>query len=244
MFGFYTPILVLQGICVIHAYRNNAEQRWYWLILLLPLLGSILYLVHHFGNRSSLETITEGVKGVVNSSHRIEQLEKEVKHADSVTNKLNLADEYVSVGRTEQAIALYEQCATGFMEDDPALRMKLLHAYFLKGDYLTVIRYGDMLRTEKSFKDAEERVALAWAYYHTGDQSTANAIFESMDRPFTNYTHRLEYCKFLNKSNQPEALRSRLAVILDEFETMKGQERRTYRPLLGEFQLLKNALAA
>ncbi len=243
MFGFYAPILVLHAVCLYHAYRNNAEQRWYWLILFLPLIGCILYIVHQFGNRN-LEAIADGVGGVVNSSHRIQQLEKEVNHADSVTNKMNLADAYLAAGRTDQAILLYEQCAEGFMHDDPELRMKLLNAYFLKGDYSTAIRFGEMLENEKSFKNAEEKAALAWSYYHSGDEARAETIFESLDRPFTNYQHRLEYCRFLKKSNKKETLISRLTEILHEFEGMKGQERSNFNALLGEFRLLKNGLTA
>lgn len=242
MFGFYAPLLVLHLICIYHAYRNNAEQRWYWLILFLPLIGCILYIVHQFGNRN-LETIPDGVAGVVTSNQRIQQLEKEVNHADSVTNKMNLADAYLAAGRTEQAILLYEQCAAGFMHDDPELRMKLLNAYFLKGDYATAIRYGELLENEKLFKNAEEKSALAWSYYHTGDSSTAKTIFESLDRPFTNYPHRLEYCRFLKTSNQKETLVSRLTEIFKEFESMKGQERSNFHALLNQFRHLQSGLS-
>lgn len=244
MFGFIAPILVLEALCIYHAYRNNAEQRWFWLILLLPLIGSILYIVQFLSNRSNLEVVADGVGGSVNVDVNIRQLEEQVNHADSVTNRMNLADAYLNAGKTDKAIDLYEQCARGFMEDDPALRMKLLNAYYRKGDYSTAIRYGELLRDEKSFRNAEERLALAWSYYHSGDRSTANAIFESMDQPFTNYQHRLEYCRFLKKSNQRETLAKRLTEILSEFDSMKGQERSNYRPLLSEFQLLRNTLAA
>ena len=98
MYGLYTPIFLLQMFCVYHAYRNNAEQRWYWLILLFPLIGCIVYLVHTFNNRDTISAITENVKGVVISNYRIDQLEKALRFSDNVTNKVNLADAYAELG--------------------------------------------------------------------------------------------------------------------------------------------------
>src|SRR5688572_14086726 len=115
MYGFYTPIILLQAFCVYHAYRNNVEQRWYWFIILFPLFGCVFYLVHHFNSRDNIQKIGEVVKGVVNSNYRVEQLEKAYEFNDSYTNRINLADEYLNVGRTEEAVALYRQSLAGFM---------------------------------------------------------------------------------------------------------------------------------
>ena len=62
MLGLFTPILLLQAFCVYHAYRNNVEQRWYWLILFLPLFGCIIYLVQNFNSASTIKSLEENVK--------------------------------------------------------------------------------------------------------------------------------------------------------------------------------------
>src|SRR5688572_17709867 len=104
MLGFYTPLLFLQGFCLYHAYKNNVEQRWYYLIAFIPLVGCVIYLYHHFYSRRGIENIGQTVKLAVNSNYRIEQLEKTLRFADNVTNRINLADAYVQIGRFEDAI--------------------------------------------------------------------------------------------------------------------------------------------
>src|SRR5687768_13725127 len=106
MYGFYAPIFLLQAFCVYHAYRNNAEQRWYWLIVFFPLIGCIVYLLHIFNNRDTIDSITENVKGAVIKNYRIDQLEKAYRFSDNIKNKVNLADAYAENGRYKEAIEL------------------------------------------------------------------------------------------------------------------------------------------
>ncbi len=80
MYGFFFPIIImLQVVCLLHAYRNGSDQKWYWLILFYPIIGSIIYLYEHFYSRKNMADLSEGVKGVINSNYEIQKLEKEVK---------------------------------------------------------------------------------------------------------------------------------------------------------------------
>jgi len=234
MYGFYTPVILFQAFCLYHAYRNNAEQRWYWFILLFPGIGSAFYLFHHFYNRNGITTLTESIKGTVNSNYRITQLEKALRFSDNIRNRTNLADAYVDFGRYEDAIVLYKESLTGFMADDPGLRMKLLRAYFLNQDYTQAIALGSELEREKSFRNAEPRLAYAWALHYNGKTESAEQIFIDMDKPFTNYRHRLEYSKFLLHNGRQEDLRTKLTDLLEEFDHIRGPERKLYRDIISE----------
>jgi len=241
MFGLYTPVLALQAFCLFHAYRNNSDQRWYWLIIFLPVIGCALYLYHHFYSRNNIQNITEGVKGIVNTNYRLEQLEKAYKFSNNLTNRVNLADAYVVYGRYAEAIDLYKECLVGFMTEDPVLRMKLMSAYFYSGDYETAIACGRELESEKTFRDAEEHIGYAWALHHTGRTDEARSRFEFMDRSFTNYKHRIEYCKFLQQTNRLEDLKTKLAELSEEVEHMKGPERRLRRDVIRDIKALYSA---
>jgi hypothetical protein len=61
-------------------------------------------MYHNFYNRNNINTIAEGVKEVVNSNYKIEQLEKALQFSDNITNKTNLADAYVGNNRYTDAI--------------------------------------------------------------------------------------------------------------------------------------------
>lgn len=240
MFGYYTPLLLLQAICLYHAYKSRVEQRWYWLILFIPVVGCLIYLYDAFYTRNTVHTITQGVKQVINSNYKIEQLEQAVRFAGNVTNKTNLANAYAGNGRYDEAIALYKECLQGFMAGDPNLRMKLLQANFLKKDYEATIAYGNELESqqEKNFKNAEARVGYAWALHYVGQSDAAEAVFRNMDNAYTNYWHRMEYCKFLKETNKTDELTAKLESLIEEFNHIKGPERKLYRGIIGEAKAL------
>jgi hypothetical protein len=239
MYGLYTPILLLQAFCVYHAYKNNVEQRWYWFILIFPLFGCIFYFIHHFNNRSNIQNLGEVVKGVVNSNYKIEQLEKAYAFSDSLTNRVNLADEYLSVGRTQEAVDLYRECLTGFMADDAALRMKLLNALFLNANYHDAVNIGGLLAKEHSFKKSFSRIAYAWSLHRSGRTDSAEQVFQDMDKTNTNYEHRVEYCKFLKDVGRTDDLKAKATELLQEFEFMRGPERKLHLETLDELRELR-----
>ena len=229
MLRFYTPILIIQAFTLYLAYRNNAEQRWYWFIIFFPGLGSLLYLFDQYYNRRNLSSLTETVKEVVNSNYKTEQLEKALRFSDNTKNKLNLADAYLEIGRYSDAINLYQSTLTGFMEDDPAVRMKLLHAQFLAKSYDQAILIGEKLESEKTFKNAESRLSYAWALHYGGKSDLAQKVFEDMNKPFTNFKHRVEYGAFLSETSKKEEAKSVLETLLEEFEHMRGPEQKLHR---------------
>lgn len=242
--GFYTPVLVLQGFCLYHAYQRNSEQRWYWLIIFFPAVGCAIYLYHNFYNRRNIQSIAESVKTVTNSNYRLEQLEKAVRFNNSLANKTMLADAYLHLGRPKEAINLYIDCLQGFMADDPILRMKLLQAYYLDGNHDAVADMGSRLVNEKTFRDTEEGIAYAWSLHHLGRTDEAQAQFEIMDRTFTNYRQRLEYCKFLRLTNQHEALNQKLVELLEEIAHMTSTERRIKRDVIREIKEMNATVSA
>lgn len=226
MIGYYTPVLILQAFCLYHAYRNNSMQSWFWLILFLPGIGCAIYLYHHFYNRSNIETLAEGVKNVVNTNYRLEQLERAHRLSDNITTKSNLAAAYATYGRFDDAITLYKECLTGFMSDDPQLQMRLLQTYFLKKDYEATVSLGQRLEDEKEFRKSEERVSFAWALYYVGNIPDAEKEFQDMDKSSANHWKRMEYAKFLILTGKQDIARDKLTTLLQEFDLMRGGERK------------------
>lgn len=244
MYGIYTPVVLLHAYCIYHAYRNNAQRRWYWLIILFPLIGCIIYLIHAINHKARLDMIMdENIREAILANSRLEELEKAVEINDSVTNKVNLADEYVESGRYKDAISLYTSCLAGFMADDPGIRMKLLYTQFMDDNYAETVKLGDGLDGERIFRDSEERIAYAWASYHEGDVQKAERVFRDMDRSYTNYLHRLEYSKFLANTDRPEPARQKLMELLEEFDQMQETERRHNRPIHRDAKELYETLA-
>ena len=233
-YEYYSLIFILQAFCAYHAYKNNAEQRWYWLIFFIPVVGCALYLYHNFYSRPNVQSITRGIQQVVNSNYKVEQLERALKFVDNYANKVNLADAYVEVGRYSEAIALYQDCLKSFMTDDADLQMKLLTACFHNRDFNAALELGKSLDKEKSFKNSESRVYYAWSLYHSGNAPAAEDVFKDLNRSFTNFKQRLQYCRYLKEVKKFDELTDLVKEMLDEFEHVKGPERKLHRPVINE----------
>ncbi len=244
MYGFYTPLILLHAYCIYHAYRNNATPRWYWLILLLPVIGCVMYLIHILMGRSAISIPGETSVEAAVSNYHIGQLENAVEFNDSISNKEALADAYVDAGRYTDAIPLYQSCLQGFMADDPPISMKLLYAYFMIDNYQEAIKLGDVLEGSRVFRNSDERLAYAWALYYEKDIERSHVVFADMDRAFTNYLQRFEYCKFLLETGKPDAAKEKLSELLQEFEQMKDTERRQKRSIQRDIKTLHETLVS
>ena len=77
--------------------------------------------------------------------------------------------------------------------------MKLIHAYFMKKDYVAILPLAKELEKEKEFHNSEERSDYAWALHRSGNTSEAREVFDLLDKPYTNYNQRLEFCRYLNE---------------------------------------------
>lgn len=245
MFRFYTPIILLQAFCLYHAYSKKEEQRWFWIILMLPVIGSLIYLYHTFYNRRDIENLAEEVKGSFVNNYKIDKLEKALVFSNSVTNKIKLADEHLIHGNYERAEYLYESCLNGIYKDDSNLLMNLVKVNYLKKDFDKVIDYGSRITDKTIFNKSEEKVALAWSFHEKGKEVEALQIFEEMDTRFSNYNQRLEFAKYLDKIESSELAIEKIETLLGEIDAMDNYEkklmRKTYRIIKNyHAQLLKS----
>ncbi|MDH5381031.1 MAG: hypothetical protein OEW75_09265 [Cyclobacteriaceae bacterium] len=228
MFPF---LMIIQALCLYHAYSKNVEQKWYWLIIFLPFLGSVFYLYHHFYSRQSLTKVSEGIKEVVNTNYKTEKLEQTVKFSATIQNKTNLADKYIEIGRYHEAIDLYESCLDGFNKNDSATMIKLVKSNYLIEDYGRAIYYGDLVKSNKDFLKSEIKICYALSLFKTNQSDLAEKIFEEMDSQFSNYPQRMEYAKFLHKTGKKSEALSKLEELREEYDHMEPYEKRLNKGL-------------
>jgi len=243
MFRFYTPILILQVFTIYQAYRNNADQKWFYLIIFLPFIGSALYLYDTFYNTRNIDNLSEGVKTILQDNYKIEKLKKQLASSDTMTNRLALADEYRTSGKYEKAIEYYEACLTGNYTAAPDILRKLIDCTYQFSDYRAVVTYGNKIKDDKIFRKSEERAYYAWALYETGDTEGAEREFDSMDAYFSNYRQRLEYAKFLKTIGKESKSVDLVDELLREIDSMDKYEKRLKKNITREIFAFRKGLA-
>jgi len=231
MIRFYSPILLLQMFCLYTAYQRKEEQKWFWIIAVLPFIGSLFYLHHVYYSRENIENITEGVKESFIENYKIDKIEKNLNFSDTVANKIKLGDEYFQKKDYHKSRLLFESCLQGSYENDPSLLTRLLNISYQERNYSDVIKYGDQIKNEKTFNTSEGKVALAWSYFNLGKFEEAKKTFEEMDIRFSNYPQRLQFAKFLNDQGQSDLALQKLGKLIAEIDSMDSFEKKSKRKI-------------
>ena len=241
LYKFYPLILIAQAFCIYHAYKNGTDQKWYWIIVFLPVIGSVIYLYDHFYNRENISQISEGVKEAVNSNYKVEKLKRQVNFTDSVENKMNLADTYMEQDDYEGALELYESCLEGFNRNNHNLHQRLIQCYFFLGKFEKAIIFGNKIENVREFQKSEAKIAYAWSYYETGNYENAARLFESMNTRYSNYPHRMEYSKFLKLTGKSELGLDILDDLDREYDQMNSAERKHIRGINRQIDQLRKS---
>ena len=226
MMRFYTPVLILQLFCLYHAYRSRTHFSWYLLILFLPLAGSLIYCYYHFVRHIDGEEVTEQVKGVFINDYHINKLEKELEFSDTLSNRLNLVDEYLKKGHYEAALKHYRDSLQGMNKDDVHTQTKMIKAYFLSKKYDEAIFLGNKLLSNQAFRKSPHRICYAWSLYHMNLIDKASEQFKEMDTSFSNHEQRLEHIKFLDQIGKIDSAKQKAVELKDEISQMSKTERR------------------
>ena len=226
---YYPLIIALQAFCVFHAYKNNSEQKWYWLIIFFPLLGCGIYLYHHFYSRENVKIVSEGLKGSVNKNYQIEKLENKVNFSDSVLNKTMLADKYLETNEYEKAIELYDSCLKGFDKGNVDTIQKIIHCYFSTKNYEKAVFWGEKIKNNREFHTSVGHVSYAWSLFHLNETEKAEDNFKLMDASYSNFSQRIEYSKFLYQINKQKEARDMLEEVSEEFDQLDSYSKKHYK---------------
>jgi len=166
MFAFYAPIFLVQMYCLYHTYTSNTDRKWFWIIIFFPIIGILIYLYDTFFNRNNIDNISEGVKNAFISNYKIDKLEKQLKYSDTVSNRIELADEHFQTENYDRSLTLYKFCLNGVHKEDSKLLSRILNIFYLQKDYQFAIDYREQIVDGNLFNNSKEKIALAWSYYH------------------------------------------------------------------------------
>jgi hypothetical protein len=233
MFFFSTPFyvftVILQAICVIHCVRRGNTNNWIWLIIFLPLIGSLVYIFTEIINRRDIQRVQSGVGSVFNPSGTIRKLENNLKFSDTFANRVALADAYLSAGQHIKAIDLYESSLYGNFEENEYVLNRLIHANYLEHRYAAIIPVAKKIHSLPQFPGSRSHIMYATALGYTGQAELAEKEFRSLKTRFSNYEARYQYGLFLERNNRLPEAKNLFNEMLEESSHLSSKERRFNR---------------
>jgi hypothetical protein len=221
---YYIPV-ALQAICVIHCLRRG-NNRWIWIIVFLPVVGSLIYIFSEMITRREIDNVTSGVGSVFNPGGSIRKLEEQLRFTDTFHNRVALADAYLAAGQTNEAIALYEQSLTGVFTGNEQVMKQLIVAYANVGRHADIIPLARKIYSSPQFAKSRVHILYALALEQTGKSDQAEKEFQIMNGRFAYFEARYQYALFLLRAGRNEEAKQVLDNMVNEGGHLSSRERR------------------
>lgn len=232
--GFGGLVTLLAIGLAIHAYRTGRMSPWLWILIFVPGLGSLLYIILELGPElaggATARRVKRDLVATVDPGRDYRALLREVEIAPTVHNRLKLADECLRLGRTEEAAALYEHCATGLHAVDPDVLGGLARSRFATGDAEGAAAALDVLRRENpGWRPAEVALLSARVLEARGQTAEALAALRALAATYPGEEARWRYADLLARSGAADEARAEFREIVRRVD-LQG---RAYRKAQG-----------
>jgi hypothetical protein len=232
--NYYYIILGLQAICAIHCIRKGTQNKWIWLIVFLPLVGSIAYIFTEIFTRREMEQVQSGAGAIFNPSGKIKKLQDNLRFRDTFDNRIALADAYLAAGQFDSAIELYEKSLVGAFSEHGHCSMQLIIAYFEKKRYDDLITIAKKIYRLPQFTRSRPHMLYAIALGYTSQNEEAEKEFSFMKGKFSNYECRYYYGRFLKRANRINEAKQVFSEMLNESSHLSSNEKRISREWLAK----------
>jgi hypothetical protein len=126
------------------------DRTWIFIIVLLPLVGSIAYLAAElvpdlFGTRTG-RNVTAGAKRMIDPGKAHREAERQFEISSTPHNRQILAEACIQMGAHAEAASHYRALLTGSDQYEPKFMRGLATAQFMVGDYAGALTTLDALR--------------------------------------------------------------------------------------------------
>lgn len=196
--------LVLAVGLAVHAMKTGRSQWWLFILLLVPLIGSIAYvvieLIPALFNSQGAKKVATGIEAVIDPDKEWRERVQQAELVDSVDSKRALAEECEKKGLWADAIRLYEAAATGIFADDPAVLIGLARAQLGGGDAATALETLTKLEEVKPRpRNQEAHLLYARALETLGHTEEALAAYDEVSRYYAGFEAKARYGLLLLK---------------------------------------------
>ncbi|WP_353778243.1 hypothetical protein [Winogradskyella sp. 3972H.M.0a.05] len=239
---YYYLIIGLQAYCIYHWFKNRTDYYWVFLIIFLPVIGSLIYLITQVFNKKDVDKLQDDVVNIINPTKKIKDLESKVSFSDTFQNRLDLADAYFDIGDYNTAITNYLKAKNDYSQNDYYTIKKLIYSYFQKDEFTEVIGLAESIKSKSEFNGSYEQFLYGVSLERVGEIDKAETQLEQIDKRYSNYEERLDLAKFYLKHNKEDKAKTLLTEIHSESQHMTKPNRKLYRATIVEVEKLLSSL--
>lgn len=210
--------VLLQIICAVHCVRSGRSQMWILIIVFFSVLGCLAYFVMEvlpgYGGNRWFRAARAGAKQRLDPKGDLRRAEAQLDIADTVANRLAVADALAAMGDHAGAAKAYRDALSRTHGNDPRTRFKLAQALFESHEDAQALAELDAL-PETFGTELERRDYLrARILAHMGQSAEARRLFEGIIDRIPGDAARCHYAAFLLEQGD----RWRAITVLEDVE--------------------------
>jgi len=176
-----------------------------------------------------------GIRQTLDPEADLRRAENEMMVSGNVAARQQYANELVRLGRTAEALTIYQNCLTGVFADDPKLLLGYAHAQFAANDPAGTRKTLDhLIEKNPDFKSPDGHLLYARALEGEGNTQKALVEYASLAGYYAGAEAPVRYASLLRRSGQQALARETLQALLDRAKYAPGHYRRAQREWLDE----------
>ncbi len=218
---------LIQLACIIHVIRSGRQTYWIMVILFLPFLGALAYLVlevlPEFQGNRHVRTARAKAVAAIDPNREVRAARDALDLADTIANRIRLADAFAAVGKHDEAVSLYREATYREPAPDARTQAKLARSLFETGQHIEALTLLDAM-VPPTTQSERDRLTLLRARVLTelDRKDEARALYADIVTRLPGEEARCRYAALLlDQGYEPKA-----RAILEEVEArMKRLDR-------------------
>lgn len=200
-------LLIIQIAFAIHVVRTGREMYWIYIIVFIPAVGCIAYFFTQvLPDLKGSRTVRKAGNTLINAIDPQRELKKrkdQLELADTLDNRLGLANECLEAGMAGEAISLYQSCLKGAHEGDPHIMLRLAQAYFKDGgNEKCKTTLEELIAINPDFKSTDGHLLYARSLENLGLLQEAMQEYEVLLNAYPGEEARVRYGMLLQKAGE------------------------------------------
>ena len=220
-------VLVIQIALVIHAAKHGRAWPWAYIILLIPVLGSLAYVIAEMvpewlGTYQGQQARAR-IGRAINPEKTYRALKTELEIADTIANREALAEECLTLGRFDEAKAQYDAILAMPAGEEPGYMLGRARAEFGLGRFADVRATLDELRHRwPDWQSGDGHLVYARALEEDGRLTEAIEEYQALSNYYAGAEPRVRLGFALRKLGREAEARAVFADVIRQMSRAPG----------------------